>query len=48
MSLYRSGAGQVSIFDAVGKKLQDTFNGVGDGKEMADAIGTGICKFAPK
>lgn len=44
----KSGAGQVFIFDAGGKKLQDTFNWVKDGKEMADVIGTNICKFAPK
>jgi len=44
----KDGAGQVFIFDAAGKKLQDTFNWVKDGKEMADVIGTNICKFAPK
>ena len=44
----KSGAGQVFIFDAAGKKQQDTFNWVKDGKEMADVIGTNICKFAPK
>lgn len=44
----KSGSGQVFIYDAAGKKLQDTFNWVKDGKEMADVIGTNICKFAPK
>ena len=44
----KSGAGQVFIFDSAGKKLQDTFNWVKDGKEMSDVIGTNICKNAPK
>lgn len=44
----KSGAGQVFIYDAAGKKLQDTFNWVKDGKEMSDVIGTNICMHAPK
>ncbi|MBC7917857.1 MAG: hypothetical protein H7Y28_08610 [Rhodoferax sp.] len=44
----KTGAGQIFIFDSAGKKLQDTFNWVKDGKEMSDVIGTNICKHAPK
>lgn len=42
------GAGQILVYDAAGKKLQDTFTWVKDGKGIGDIIGTTICKYAPK